>query len=37
MVWYDRAGKVLDTVGALSNVIQPAISPDEKAIAFARG
>jgi Tol biopolymer transport system component len=36
MVWYDRGGKVLETVGAPSNVLQPAISPDEKTIAFSR-
>jgi len=37
MVWYDRAGKLLETVGQPGNVIMPAISPDEKTIAFSRG
>ena len=37
IVWYDRGGKLLETVGPPSNVFMPAISPDEKTIAFSRG
>ncbi|MBZ5634483.1 MAG: hypothetical protein LAO55_15275 [Acidobacteriia bacterium] len=36
MVWYDRGGKLLETVGAPGNVLMPAISPNEKTIAFSR-
>jgi eukaryotic-like serine/threonine-protein kinase len=36
VVWYDRGGKA-EAVGTPGNVLQPAISPDEKTIAFARG
>jgi Tol biopolymer transport system component len=37
IVWYDRGGK-LEPVGTPSNVLMPAISPDDqKMIAFARG
>jgi hypothetical protein len=35
MVWYDRGGKLLGTVGS-SRVLDPAISPDEKSILFRR-
>ena len=34
--WYDRAGKSLGPLGAPGNVWTPAISPDEKAVAFRR-
>jgi eukaryotic-like serine/threonine-protein kinase len=37
IVWYDRAGKLLEPVGQPGIVIMPAISPDEKTIAFSRG
>jgi Tol biopolymer transport system component/predicted Ser/Thr protein kinase len=37
MVWYDRAGKVLDPVGGPGLVFTPSISPDAKTIAYARG
>ncbi|HEV8416637.1 MAG TPA: protein kinase [Bryobacteraceae bacterium] len=36
IVWYDRTGKLLDTVVPPSRVVMPAISPDEKTIAFSR-
>ena len=36
-VWYDRGGKLLETVGSPGNILMPAISPDEKTIAFSRG
>jgi len=36
MVWYDRAGKLLGPVGAPGLVFTPAISPDEKTIAYGR-
>jgi hypothetical protein len=36
MVWYDRGGKLLGTVGSPSFVFGPAISPDEKSILFER-
>ena len=35
--WYDRTGKSLGPVGAPGAVWDPAISPDEKAVAFRRG
>ena len=34
--WYDRAGKLLETVIPAARVTMPAISPDEKTIAFSR-
>jgi eukaryotic-like serine/threonine-protein kinase len=37
MAWYDRAGKLMDTVGPRGPVWEPAISPDEKTVAFRRG
>jgi Tol biopolymer transport system component len=37
IVWYDRAGKLLETVTPPGRVLMPAISPDEKTIAFSRG
>ena len=36
IAWYDRAGKLLGPVGAPGNVFTPAISPDEKSIAYSR-
>jgi len=36
IVWYDRAGKLLETVVPPGRVVMPAISPDEKTIAFSR-
>jgi Tol biopolymer transport system component len=36
LVWYDRSGKLLGPVGAPGLVGAPAISPDEKTMAFAR-
>jgi dipeptidyl aminopeptidase/acylaminoacyl peptidase len=36
MIWYDRGGKVPELVGAPANVLMPAISPDEKSIAFSK-
>src|SRR5262249_16777781 len=34
MVWYDRAGKVLGPAGAPGSILFPALSPDEKVVAF---
>jgi Tol biopolymer transport system component len=34
--WFDRAGKSLGPVGMPGNVHYPAISPDEKSVAFSR-
>ena len=36
IVWYDRAGKLLETLVPPSSVLMSAISPDEKTIAFSR-
>jgi len=36
LVWFDRAGKRLGSVGAPGNVRTPSISPDEKTVAFTR-
>ncbi len=36
LTWYDRAGKILGTVGPPSPVYEPAISPDLKSVAFMR-
>ena len=36
MVWYDRSGKVLNPVGVTGAIFTPAVSPDEKAVAFTR-
>ena len=36
LVWYDRSGKVVETVGPLSNIVMPALSPDEKTVAFSK-
>jgi Tol biopolymer transport system component/predicted Ser/Thr protein kinase len=36
LMWYDRGGKQLGPLGAAGNVLTPAISPDEKAVAFRR-
>ena len=35
--WYDRAGKLLDVAVPPGGLTMPAISPDEKTIAFSRG
>ncbi len=35
--WYDRTGKMLELIVPTSSVLMPAISPDEKTIAFSRG
>jgi len=37
LVWYDRSGKTLGNVGAPAAQIGLALSPDEKAVAVARG
>ena len=34
--WFDRTGKSLGPVGVPGNVLYPAISPDEKSVAFSR-
>src|SRR5262249_49721639 len=34
IAWYDRSGKLLGPVGATGAVDHPAISPDEKSVAF---
>ena len=34
--WYDRSGKLLSSVTAPSAVVEPAISHDEKSVAFRR-
>jgi Tol biopolymer transport system component/tRNA A-37 threonylcarbamoyl transferase component Bud32 len=34
--WFDRSGKSLGPVGMPGNVSYPALSPDEKAVAFSR-
>src|ERR1700693_6274617 len=36
MAWHDRTGKLLTSVGSPATVFDPAISPDEKRIAFRR-
>jgi hypothetical protein len=36
IVWYDRAGKFLGALTSPGIVQNPAISPDEKTIAFAK-
>jgi len=36
IVWFDRTGKLLEAVGAPATVTMPAISPDEKTIAFSK-
>ena len=36
IAWYDRSGKLLGAVGAPGEVGDPAISPDEKTVAFRR-
>jgi serine/threonine protein kinase len=36
MAWYDRTGKLLGAVGSPGLVLDPAISPDEKWVAFRR-
>ncbi len=37
LAWMDRTGKQLGLVGTREGINQPAISPDEKQVAFARG
>jgi len=34
--WYDRGGKLLDTVGAPGRDLVPAISPDGNLVSFMR-
>jgi serine/threonine protein kinase/Tol biopolymer transport system component len=36
IAWFDRNGKLLGPVGAAGAVSYPAISPDEKSVAFSR-
>jgi eukaryotic-like serine/threonine-protein kinase len=36
LVWFDRTGKLLGPIGAPGAVFEPAISPDEKSVAFRR-
>jgi serine/threonine protein kinase len=36
MLWYDRGGKTLETIGTAGPVWEPAIAPDEKSIVFRR-
>jgi Tol biopolymer transport system component len=36
IVWFDRTGKRLSSVGMPGNVTQPSISPDGKTVAFSR-
>jgi serine/threonine protein kinase len=36
MLWYDRNGKLIETMGAPGPVWDPAIAPDEKSIVFRR-
>jgi len=36
IVWFDRTGKRLGSVGAPGSLSMPSISPDEKAVAFMR-
>jgi eukaryotic-like serine/threonine-protein kinase len=36
LVWYDRGGKLLGVLGAPGPILDPAISPDEKSVAFRR-
>ena len=35
--WFDRAGKLLGSLGEPGNVLNPSISPDEKMVTFSRG
>ena len=37
MAWYDRSGKVRGDIGPPSPVFDPALSPDQKLLAFQRG
>ena len=36
LTWFDRGGKVINTVGAPGVFSQPALSPDERAVAVQR-
>src|SRR5499427_6144420 len=36
LTWYDRGGKPLEIVATAGSVLDPAISPDERFIAFSR-
>ncbi len=36
LVWYDRSGKAVETVGPSGNIILPALSPDGKTVAFSK-
>ena len=35
--WFDRGGQLLETVGPAGNFSRPALSPDEKRLAFTDG
>jgi hypothetical protein len=37
LAWYNGGGKLIETLGPAGAVWEPAISPDEKTIAFRRG
>ena len=36
LTWFDRAGKQLETIGALGTFLLPRLSPDEKRVAVSR-
>ncbi|HEY3028159.1 MAG TPA: protein kinase [Pyrinomonadaceae bacterium] len=36
LTWFDRAGKQLETIGALGTFLSPRLSPDEKRVAVSR-
>ena len=36
VAWLDRVGRVLETVGPPGDYVAPALSPDEKRLAFTR-
>jgi Tol biopolymer transport system component len=36
LAWYDRGGRLLETIGAPGPVGEPAISPDEASVVFQR-
>jgi Tol biopolymer transport system component len=37
IVWRDRAGKLLGSVGAPGRLFSPSLSPDQKTMAYSRG